>query len=157
MTLAQAESQTNTSAPTQSDNQLAAAVSQTLAQFGVNINNYSLSDLSSKSEVTADNTLLQRFDVVQFVGSLFQTLGSIAPPSASASTAQTQSIYVQALNSLAASARSNPTSAPPTPSDAIATKFGDANTYANFLQALASNLASATPDAPVGVFVQTTV
>ena len=171
-TLAEAQSTAPTT-PNQSESLVATAVGQTLNQFGVNLNNYSLPDASSVSQAAYDSALTQRFQIVQFVGTLFQTLGSVATNADSLSTGKAQSIYVQALNSLASKVQSaenssstntGPTKASDNPIDDLRSTFSSISkdlsgnqSLADFLQTLASNISDGATDSPVGVFVQTSV
>jgi hypothetical protein len=168
--LAEAQSTAPTT-PNQSENLVASAVGQTLNQFGVNLNNYSLPDASSVSQATYDSALTQRFQIVQFVGTLFQTMGDVATNADSLSTGQAQSIYVQALNSLASQVQSaassgssdtGTTASSDSPIDDLSSAYSTISkdlsrnqSLAEFLQTLASNISDGASDSAVGVFVQT--
>ena len=169
-TLAEAQSTAPTT-PNQSENLVASAVGQTLNQFGVNLNNYSLPDASSVSQATYDSALTQRFQIVQFVGTLFQTMGDVATNADSLPTGQAQSIYVQALNSLASQVQSaassgssdtGTTASSDSPIDDLSSAYSTISkdlsrnqSLAEFLQTLASNISDGASDSAVGVFVQT--
>lgn len=169
--------------PTQSDNAMAAAVNQTLQQFGVSLNDYTVSTATNTDQSTLNAQYQQRLNIVTFVGTLFQTFGSLDPNGDTLSTTDSISVYSQSISSLiSAVGASSATGGAAGTSTGGGTATGGGNqqtsltdlldalnsayqampgdkggqSVEDFLGALANNLSGGPTSAPVGVFVQTT-
>lgn len=168
--------------PTQSDNAMAAAVNQTLRQFGVSLADYTVSTAADADQSTLNAQYQQRLDIVSFVGTLFQTLGLLDPNADTLSTSQSTSVYSQSIDSLISAVGAGSASGGTGGANSTGAGGGGDNGGGNtpdlldalhsayqampgnkggqsledFLDALASNLDGGPTSAPVGVFVQTT-
>lgn len=152
----------------QSQSQMARAVGQTLAQFGVNFGSYDVPNEPQQG-------LLNRFYIVQFVGNMFQMLSGEAPDPSQSSPAQMLSAYAQGLSTLATAVQAQVKADAADASGAesqksqltpIGTLIGqfqqvvpdqsNGQALVSFLQALAANVGNDASGDPTGMFVQTT-